>query len=62
MTWIKEIASDKPSILTVASLLPKANEAVYNITRATGYGASPLTRVQEEAIGVAVSVVNRCRY
>ena len=44
------------------SLLPKAMDAVYEMTMAISFGSSALTRVQEEAIATSVSVSNRCRY
>lgn len=63
MTWIhQDESADLPIIVKSASLLPKAARAIYDLTRATGYGATPLTRTQEEAIATVVSVVNRCRY
>ncbi len=63
MTWIRQDeTADLPIIVRAASLLPQAAQAIYDLTRATGYGATSLTRTQEEAIATVVSVVNRCRY
>ena len=63
MTWIRQDeTSELPVIVRSASLLPQAAQAIYDLTRRTGYGATPLTRVQEEAIATVVSVANKCRY
>ena len=43
------------------SINRKAMEAVHDANIAITFGASALTRVQEEAIATAV-VVNKCRY
>ncbi|MFQ5933146.1 MAG: hypothetical protein ACE5KI_00710 [Dehalococcoidia bacterium] len=63
MSWIKEV--DTPAtanVIKVMSINPKAMEAVSRQGGAITFGASALTRIQEEAIAAAVSVVNRCRY
>lgn len=63
MSWIREeYLPETPHISKVMSINPKAMEAVGNMWGAVSFGASALTRVQEEAIATAVSVANRCRY
>ena len=63
MSWIKEIdTAATANVIKVMSLNPKAMEAVSHQGGAITFGASSLTRVQEEAISTVVSVVNRCRY
>ena len=63
MSWIREVEEvSLPSVIKVMSINPKAMEAVGNLNQALTSGASGLTRVQEEAIATAVSVVNKCRY
>ena len=62
MPWIREENVDRSNITTVMSINPKAREAVSNLSRAVTFGGSALTRVQEECIATAVSVVNKCRY
>jgi len=44
------------------SINKKAMEAVQNLNANITFGASVLTRVQEEAIAAVVSAANRCRY
>ena len=62
MSWIREDDVQQAPIRNVSSILPEAQEAVSNMTRAVTFGASTLTRVQEETIATAVSVANKCRY
>ncbi|MFQ5875465.1 MAG: hypothetical protein ACE5JL_16945 [Dehalococcoidia bacterium] len=63
MSWITEVDTPaKANVIRVMSLNPKAMEAVSRQGGAITFGASSLTRVQEEAIATVVSVVNRCRY
>lgn len=62
MTWIRQEDVGRPGIIGSMSINPKMMEAVQNLNRAISFGASELTRVQEESIAVAVSVINRCRY
>ena len=40
----------------------EAMEGVTRMTRGIFFGASALTRMQEEAIAAVVSVINTCRY
>ena len=44
------------------SINPKAMQAVSDFNNAITFGASALTRTQEEAIATAVSVQNECRF
>ena len=62
MSWIREEDVPVPAIRKIMSINPKAMEAVGNASHAITFGASALTRVQEEAIATTVSVVNKCRY
>ena len=65
MSWIRETeakSGDPPPVIKVMSINPKAMESVVNLGQALSFGASALTRVQEEAIATVVSVVNKCRY
>ena len=62
MSWIREEDVPLSNVIKVMSINPKAMEAVSNLNRDVSFGSSALTRVQEEAIATAVSVVNRCRY
>ena len=62
MTWIRQEDVGMPGIISSMSINPEMMNAVRNLNQAISFGASPLTRLQEESIAVAVSVVNRCRY
>ena len=62
MPWISEDDTGLPNVFKVMSINPKAMFAVANMSRAITFGASALTRVQEEAIATAVSAANKCRY
>jgi alkylhydroperoxidase family enzyme len=63
MSWIREDESVKLSdVIKVRSINPGAMEAVQNLTQATTFGASALTRVQEEALSTVVSAANKCRF
>ena len=62
MSWIREEDIQQSPIRKVVSILPSAMDAVFGMTQAVTFGASTLTRVQEEAIATAVSVANKCRY
>jgi len=62
MSWIREEDGSVPGIINVMSINAKAMAAVSNLNQEITFGASALTRVQEEAISTAVSNVNRCRY
>ena len=62
MSWIREEDVSVSNVIKVMSIQPAAMEAVGALNQAITFGSSALTRVQEEAIATAVSVVNRCRY
>ena len=62
MTWIRTEDVGAPGIISSMSINPRMMEAVRNLNQAISFGGSELTRVQEESIAVAVSVLNRCRY
>ncbi len=65
MSWIEEAELEDenlPEIFRVMSLNPGALELVKGLNEELAFGASGLTRVQEEAIATVVSTANRCRY
>ncbi len=62
MSWIREEDVPFPNVIKSMSINRKAMEAVQGMTEAITFGASALTRVQEEAIATAVSAANKCRY
>ena len=62
MSWIEEVNVDVSPIISVMSINQQAMEAVQNMNANLTFGASALTRVQEEAIATVVSATNRCRY
>jgi alkylhydroperoxidase family enzyme len=70
MPWIR-LTDDVPSelgldkrgnVIKVLSINPTAVQAVLDMNMGITFGASALSRVEEEAIATAVSVVNRCQY
>lgn len=62
MSWIQEEKVDLPPVIACMSINKTAMEAVQGMSAGTTFGASALTRVQEEAIATAVSAANTCRY
>ncbi len=62
MTWIEEAESNISGIIKSMSINPEAMEAVRAMNRQITFGASTLSRVQEEAIATTVAVANHCRY
>ena len=63
MVWIRCTEGiSVPDIIQSMSILPVARDAVKDMNYRITFGASTLTRVQEEAIATVVSVANRCRY
>jgi alkylhydroperoxidase family enzyme len=63
MSWIREeIDNDMANFVKAMSINPTAVQAINQLGDAVSFGASTLTRVQEEAIATTVSVINRCRY
>ena len=64
MSWIRE-ADERlhwANVINVMSINPAAMKAVNDMNNAITFGASALTRTQEEAIATAVSVQNECRF
>ena len=62
MSWIREEPIGKPGIMGVMSINTRAMDAVSANNRAITFGASALTRVQEEAIATVTAAAIRCRY
>ncbi|MCH8206068.1 MAG: hypothetical protein IH956_03590 [Chloroflexi bacterium] len=62
MSWIREEDLDLSNVINVMSINPQAMRAVQRLNAAVTFGASSLTRVQEEAIATTVSVMNSCRF
>lgn len=66
MTWIRQedvqLSNQLSNVIKVMSINPRAMEAVRSLAQAVTFGASRLTRTQEEAIATVTSVANRCRY
>lgn len=64
MAWVENGPGGEslPNILASHSLNPKSLEGHLSLYRAVMFGTSPLTRVQREAIAVAVSAANDCHY
>ena len=62
MSWIREEDADLQPVIKVMTINPKAMAAVTNMDQAITFGASYLTRIQEESIATVVSVANKCRY
>ena len=62
MSWIRETDAPVAAVIKCMSINPGLKEAVQNLNHTASFGASALTRVQEEAIATVVSLVNRCRY
>ena len=62
MSWIEEANVDLPPVISVMSINKQAMEAVQNLNASITFGASVLTRVQEEEIAAVVSATNHCRY
>ena len=63
MSWIREESNNGlANFVKAMSINPAAVQAINQLGDAVSFGASTLTRVQEEAIATTVSVINRCRY
>jgi alkylhydroperoxidase family enzyme len=65
MSWIEqdpEATKNLPPVISVMSIYEQAMKAVQNLNPDITFGASALTRVQEEAISTVVAAANRCRY
>ena len=50
MSWIREEDVGLPSVISVMSINARAMDAVRNMNQAVTFGASALTRIQEEAM------------
>ena len=59
MSWIEEAQVDLPPVISVMSINKQAMEAVQNLNASITFGASVLTRVQEEAIAAVEEVAFR---
>jgi len=62
MAWIREENLNTANIIKVMSINPRAMMAVESFNQELTFGASALTRVQEEAIATTVSVINQCHF
>ncbi|HYX86893.1 MAG TPA: carboxymuconolactone decarboxylase family protein [Gaiellales bacterium] len=64
MIWVRTdpSAAGQANILASHSLNPQALEAHYRLYRTIMFGGSPLSRVEREAMAVAVSAANDCHY
>lgn len=64
MAWVKTDArgESQAHIIASHSLNPGAMRAHLGLYRTIMFGDSPLTRVEREAMAVAVSAVNDCHY
>ena len=62
MSWISEKDLDIGPIIRSMSINEEAMKAVQQMNRAITFGASSLTRVQEESIATTVAAINECRY
>jgi alkylhydroperoxidase family enzyme len=65
MSWIEqdpESTKNLPPVISVMSINEQAMKAVQNLNANITFGASALTRVQEESISTVVAAANRCRY
>jgi alkylhydroperoxidase family enzyme len=64
VSWVEHApGSDAmPHILASHSLNPAALEAHVRLYRVLMFGPSGLSRIEREAIAVAVSAVNECHY
>ena len=62
MAWIRQEEVQFGNIIKIMSINEGAMKAVQSVNQAVTFGASALTRTQEEAIATTVSVVNKCRY
>ena len=62
MAWIRQEDVPLGNVIKIMSINEGAMKAVQAVNQAVTFGASTLTRTQEEAIATTVSVVNKCRY
>lgn len=62
MAWIREEKPRWANVISVMFINPVAMRAVDDLNKAITFGASALTRTQEEAIATAAAVQNECRF
>jgi alkylhydroperoxidase family enzyme len=62
MTWVRTTRPDLPNVLASHSLNEEAMRAHVALYRTIMYGPSGLSRVEREAVAVAVSAANECHY
>ena len=64
MTWVRTVDAEGslPNVLASHTLNREVLRAHVGLYRAIMYGDSPLSRMEREAIAVAVSAVNDCHY
>lgn len=62
MTWVRTTRDDLPNILASHSLNDAALRAHVGLYRTIMFGPSGLSRLEREAVAVAVSSANECHY
>ena len=62
MTWVRTIGRQSANILDSHSLNAEALRAHLGLYRTIMFGESRLSRMEREAIAVAVSAANGCHY
>jgi len=62
MTWVRTAGRRLANVLDSHSLNDAALRAHMGLYRTIMYGPSGLTRIEREAIAVAVSAANGCHY
>lgn len=64
MAWIREDENyvELPNVIKCMSINSEAMNAVMEMGHKIGFGASTLSREQEEIIATVVSAINDCEY
>ena len=62
MTWVRTTGQQSANILDSHTLNPDALRAHLGLYRTVMFGESGLSRVEREAMAVAVSAANECHY
>ncbi len=62
MTWVRTVDRALPNILDSHTLNEDALRAHLGLYRTILFGESELSRMQREALAVAVSAANECHY
>ncbi len=62
MTWVRTTGRQSANILDSHSLNPDALRAHLGLYRTVMFGESGLSRMEREAMAVAVSAANECHY